>query len=122
MIESLHLLLALISAVAILVATCEGGIRAVRNSKWNNNSLRTLIAVVITLSLTTIFGIVLVISGKHPKEWLHLLYVALAIGLIPFADNAAIPLLSNRRKGLYRFAGGITCILVLTRLYVTGHH
>jgi len=122
MLKALHLGLGLFAALTIVLATIEGALRLVRATPWNKNSLRSLMAVVISLIATAIGGVALVISGEHPKEWLHLLYVALAIGLIPFADNAAIPLPNNRKKGLYRFAGGITCLLVLTRLYVTGHH
>ena len=121
MLETSHVIFAFSSLIAIVVATIEGGIRFVRSTPWNKNSLRTLVAVVMSLLLTAIIGVLLVISGERPKEWLHLLYVALALGLIPFADNAAIPLEGNRKKGLYRFAGGLTCLLVLTRLYVTGH-
>jgi len=120
--KDIHLWLGVIAALTIAVATVEGAIRAIRSSPWNNNSLRTLFAVVVSLVITAFAGIALVISGERPKEWLHLLYVALALGLIPFADNAAIPIPSNRKKGLYRLAGGLTCLLVLTRLYVTGHH
>lgn len=122
MLKALHIGLGLFAALTIVLATIEGAVRAVRSTAWNNNSLRSLAAVVISLLATALGGIALVVSGERPKEWLHLLYVALAIGLIPFADNAAIPLTSNRKKGLYRFAGGITCLLVLTRLYVTGRH
>ena len=122
MLRDLHIWFGVIAALTIVVATMEGAIRMVRSTPWNNSSLRTLVAVVITLLFTALAGIALVISGERPKEWLHLLYVALALGLIPLADNAAIPLTNNRKKGLYRLAGGVTCLLVLTRLYVTGHN
>ncbi len=121
MLVAIHSIFAVSSLIIIVIATIEGGNRFIRATPWNNSSLRTLVATVVALSVTALAGIALVISGKHPKEWLHLLYVALAIGLIPFSDNAAIPLTSNRKKGLYRLAGGLTCLLVLTRLYVTGH-
>lgn len=122
MLKDLHLLLAIATILAVLAATGEGAIRLARKTPAGDAAWRTLIAVLISAGLTALGGLALLISGEHPKEWLHLLYAALAIGLIPFADNASISMPSNRSRGLYRFAGGLVCLVILTRLFVTGQH
>lgn len=120
MLKDLHLWLAILTALTVLIATLEGAVRAVRGVPASEATFRTLVAVLISVFLTALAGVGLLITGHRPKEWLHLLYVALAFGLIPFADNASLSLRSNRTKGLYRFGGGLVCLLVLTRLFVTG--
>jgi len=122
MLKHLHVWFAIVAALTILAATVEGGMRALKKTPPNRATLVTLIAVIATAAITAIGGVALVISGEHPKEWLHLLYAALAIGLIPFADNASNALSNNKDKGLYRLAGGVVCLLVLTRLFVTGQN
>jgi hypothetical protein len=120
MLQGLHVSLAILTTLAVLLATLEGAVRAIRGRPAGPAMLRTLIAVLISVVVTAIAGVALLITGHHLKEWLHLLYAALAFGLIPFADNASLSLRTNRSKGLYRFGGGIVCLLVLTRLFVTG--
>lgn len=122
MLKQLHVWFAILAALTIVAATLEGAIRAIRKTPMGPATLRTLIAVIISASVTALGGVALLTSGEHPKEWLHLLYAALAIGLIPFADNASNALQNNRDKGLYRLAGGVVCLLVLTRLFVTGQN
>ena len=117
---NLHIALAILTTVSVLVATIEGAVRAIRKVPADETAFRTLMAVLISAALTIAAGIALIITGERPKEWLHLLYAALAFGLIPFADNASTSLRSNRMKGLYRFAGGLVCLLIITRLFVTG--
>lgn len=122
MLKGAHVLLAILTTVAIVAATLEGATRIIRNRPAGNAAWRTLIAVLISAGVTALAGIALLISGEHPKEWLHLLYAALAFGLIPFADNASISISNNRTRGLYRVVGGLVCLIVLTRLFVTGQN
>lgn len=122
MLTALHVLLAITTTLAVLVATIEGAVRAIRKRPTDATTLHTLIAVLVSAVATALAGVALLIAGEHPKEWLHLLYAALAFGLIPFADNASLSLRTNRGKGLYRFSGGVVCLLVLTRLFVTGQN
>ena len=122
MLKDLHVWLAILTTLTVLIATVEGAVRAIRQSPAGPAASRTGIAVLISVGFTAAAGVALLITGHHPKEWLHLLYAALAFGLIPFADNASISLETNRQKGLYRFAGGVVCLLVLTRLFVTGQN
>ena len=122
MLKDLHVWLAILTTLTVLAATVEGAVRAIRKNPAGDIAFRTLVAVLISVAVTILAGIALLISGERPKEWLHLLYAALAFGLIPFADNASRSLNSDRNRGLYRFAGGIVCLLVLTRLFVTGQN
>lgn len=122
MFKDLHIWLAILTIVVVLIATVEGAVRAIRGLPVGVAAIRTRWAVLISVVVTAVAGVALLISGERPKEWLHLLYVALAFGLIPFADDAATSLRTNRAKGLYRFGGGVVCLLVLTRLFVTGQN
>lgn len=122
MLTGLHIVLAIATTLAVLAATIEGIIRLINKRPAGDAAFRTLIAVMISAAITALAGVALLISGKHPKEWLHLLYAALAFGLIPFSDNASRSLRTDRSRGLYRFIGGLVCLLILTRLFVTGQN
>lgn len=122
MLKGLHIVLAILTTLSVLAATAEGAIRFVRKTSAGDAAWRTLVAVLISAGVTALAGVALLISGEHPKEWLHLLYAALAFGLIPFADNASISLQNNRTRGLYRFVGGLVCLVILSRLFVTGQN
>lgn len=122
MLKGLHVLLATFATVAIIAATVEGGARWIRNKPAGDAAWRTLLAVLISSGATILAGIALLITGEHPKEWLHLLYAALAFGLVPFADNASISIPNNRTRGIYRVVGGLVCLIVITRLFLTGQN
>ena len=122
MLKDLHIILAILTTAAVFISTLEGAYRAIRKSPAGDFTFRSLVAVLISAAVTALVGIALLISGEHPKEWLHLLYAALAFGLIPFADNASRSLPTDRGRGIYRLGGGIVCLLVLTRLFVTGQN
>jgi hypothetical protein len=122
MLKDLHIVLAILTILSVVGATVEGASRMITKKPAGNAAWRTLVAVLVSTGVTAIAGVVLLISGEHPKEWLHYLYAVLAFGLIPFADNASISISNNRRRGLYRVAGGLVCLIVLTRLFVTGQN
>lgn len=122
MLTGVHVALAIATSLAVLAATIEGAVRVISNRPAGDAAFRTLIAVMFSSAITALAGVALLISGKHPKEWLHLLYAALAFGLIPFSDNASRSVSSDRNRGWYRFVGGLVCILVLTRLLATGQN
>lgn len=122
MLKDLHVVLAIFTTVSVIAATVEGAIRMARKTPAGEAAWRTLLAVLISAGVTALAGVALIISGEHPKEWLHLLYAALAFGLIPFADNASISVPNDRTRGLYRFVGGLVCLVILSRLFVTGQN
>jgi len=118
--RDLHVLLAILTVIAALIATLEGAVRAVRGLPAGVAAGRTRTAVVMATAMTATAGVALLISGKHPGEWLHLIYAAFAFSLIPMADNAATSIKSNRGKAMARVGGGLTCLIVITRLFATG--
>lgn len=118
--RDLHVLLAIFTIATTILATLEGTVRWIRGHPAGRAAGRTRTAVVMSAAMTATAGIALVISGKHPHEWLHLIYAALAFSLIPLADNAASTLRSDRGKALVRVGGGFTCLIVLVRLFATG--
>ncbi len=122
MLKNLHIALAILTTFSVLSATIEGVVRVARKTPAGIGAWRTLVAVLASAGVTALAGVALLISGEHPKEWLHLLYAVLAFGLIPFADNASISLQNNRTRGLYRLLGGLVALIILTRLFVTGQN
>lgn len=118
--RDLHVPLAILSMLAVVVATLEGAVRAVRARPAGAAAERTRTAVVLAVAVTAAVGVALLVGGHHPKEWLHLIYAALAFSLVPVADNAATMLQSDRGRGLARLGGGLVCIVVITRLFITG--
>lgn len=118
--QDLHVPLAFLTMLAVVVATVEGAVRAVRARPAGVAAERTRTAVVLAVAMTTAVGVALLVGGHHPKEWLHLIYAALAFSLVPVADNAGTMLQSDRGKGLARLGGGVVCLVVVTRLFATG--
>jgi len=116
----LHVTFAIASTLAVVVATLEGAVRAVRARPAGVGAGRTRTTVVLVVAMTAAVGVALLVGGHHPKEWLHLIYAALAFSLVPVADNAGTMLRSERGKGLARLGGGLVCLVVVTRLFVTG--
>ncbi len=80
--------------------------------------LHVLLAIVTTGAViaATLEGASRIIRNKPAGD------AALAFALIPFADNPSISLPNNRTRGLYRVVGGLVCLIVLTRLFVTGQN
>jgi hypothetical protein len=118
--QDLHIPLAILTMLAVFVATLEGAVRAVRARPAGVAAERTRTAVVLAVAMTAAAGVALLVGGHHPKEWLHLIYATLAFSLVPVADNAGTMLQSDRGKGLARLGGGLVCLVVVTRLFATG--
>lgn len=118
--RDVHVLLAILTLLAAVWATSEGVIRFVRKLPSGRAAARSKTAVVIATAMTAAAGLALLLSGKHPGEWIHLIYAAFAFSLIPFADNATMTIQSNRGKALARVGGGLTCLIVIARLFATG--
>jgi hypothetical protein len=81
---------------------------------------RTRDAALLAVGTTAASGLALLVTGHRPTEWLHLVYTALAFGLVPVADNAGAMLRSDRSKALVRLGGGLVALVVITRLFQTG--
>jgi hypothetical protein len=64
-------------------------------------------------------GLALLLGGRRPKEWLHLVYALLALALIPLADSLTVQA-SPRRRALARLLGALVAVGVIVRLFATG--
>ena len=118
--RDLHVLLAIFTILVVVVATIEGAVRAIRKRPEDAATSQTRTMVLLSSAMTASAGIGLLVSHKHPGQWLHLIYAAFAFAIIPMADNSALTLKTNRGKGLARFGGGVVCLLVIARLFATG--
>jgi hypothetical protein len=118
--QDLHVLLGALAAIAVVAATVEGAVRAVRGRPAGAAAVRTRAAVLLAVAMTAAGGLALLAGGDRPGEWLHAVYAVLAFGLVPVADNAAAALRSDRGEGLVRLGGGLVALVVIGRLLATG--
>jgi hypothetical protein len=118
--RDVHVMLAVLTALMLVVATGEGAVRAVRARPAGAAAERTRAGVLLAAGVTAASGLALLVGGHRPGEWLHLIYAVLAFGVVPVADNAATGLRSDRGKALARLGGGLVSLVVLTRLFQTG--
>ncbi len=117
--HDLHVTLALASIVAMLLVAGEGTVRLVRARPPAKAASVGLGAVAILLGMTIAGGLALLAGGQRPKEFLHLVYALLALGLVPLADSLAARA-SPRRRALARLVGGLVAAGVIARLFATG--
>ena len=64
-------------------------------------------------------GLALLLGGRRPAEWLHLIYALLALGLIPLAESLTTQA-SPRRQALARLLGALVAAVLILRLFATG--
>ena len=79
----LHVTLALASIVAMLLVAGEGAVRLVRAQPPAKAASAGWSAVAVLLGMTAAGGLALLAGGQRPKEFLHLVYALLALGLVP---------------------------------------
>jgi hypothetical protein len=116
--QDLHVPLAFLTMLAVVVATLEGAVRAVRARPAGVAAERTRTAVVLAVAMTAAVGVALLVGGHHPKEWLHLIYAALAFSLVPVADNAGTILQSvSKYVRCQVFPGFVTLTPIDSRGY-----
>lgn len=117
--HDLHVLLALASLVAVGLVAIEGAVRLVRARPPARAASLGLSAVAILLGMTAAGGLALLVGGQRPKEFLHLVYALLALGLVPLADALAAQA-SPRRRAAARLLGALIAAGVIARLFATG--
>jgi hypothetical protein len=118
--QDVHRLFAFVAAVTVTAAMLEGALRVARGNPPGRACDRTRAALLLMVGLTASSGLALLVTGKRPEEWLHVVYALLAFGLVPIADNATSAFGTDRGKGLVRFGGGLVSLVVLARLFQTG--
>lgn len=116
--EPLHRLL----GYAVVVAVAAGiawAIATLRNPALGGRSFsRFQVGVVVLIVASAIAGAGTQISGGAPKEDLHLVYGAIAIGALPLA-RSFVPA-PNPRAGLATLAAFVAEGFAVYRLFVTG--
>lgn len=117
--QDLHVTLALASIAAMLVVAGEGAVRLVRARPPARLASAGLGAVAVLLGMTAAGGLALLAGGNRPREFLHLLYALLALGLVPLADSL-VTRAGPRRRALARLVGALVAVGVIARLFATG--
>lgn len=115
----LHLALAYLSVVAMALVTLEGGIRAVRARAPGKWAARGVNAMLLLIGVTAAAGLALLVQGRQPHQWLHLMYAFLAFGTVVTADTIASRW-SIRSRALTTCASGLLGSVILLRLFATG--
>lgn len=117
--HDLHVTLAIASLAAILVVAGEGAVRLVSARPPAKAASVGLGAVAILLGMTAAGGLALLAGGHRPKEFLHLVYALVALGLVPLADSLVTEA-GPRRRALARLLGALVAVGVIARLFATG--
>jgi hypothetical protein len=120
---TLHRVLALLSAAAVLLAAGEAAERAWRRRPAGALAPRLLGVALVLIASTGAGGLALWLQGPGPREPLHLLYGVLAFVMMPLADALALrggPQAQPRARGLARAAGALVTLVLIARLLATG--
>ncbi|HEX5826423.1 MAG TPA: hypothetical protein VFY23_02800 [Candidatus Limnocylindrales bacterium] len=117
-----HVLLAVATAVVagLLVVLglldATGMLTGARSKRWVDRAILALLALA---AATAILGPLIVILVGPPRDWLHLLYAAVAIGAAPVARLEAARR-NSTRAGAWVALGGLVTLGALLRLWGTG--
>jgi hypothetical protein len=117
--QSLHNLLAWLSLVGMGGVAVEAAIRTVRvrpSWGWLSRVPEVMLLLVVA---TAAAGLALLAAGQRPREYLHFIYAALALGAVPIADGLASRW-SLRRTAVARLVGALIGLGVILRLFNTG--
>jgi hypothetical protein len=117
--HDLHVILALASLTVMALVAGEGAVRLVVARPPGRLAAVGSGTVTILLGMTSAGGLALLLGGRRPSEWLHLVYALLALVLIPFADSL-MSQASPRRRALARLLGALVALVVTARLFATG--
>jgi hypothetical protein len=117
-VEAIHMALAYV-ATATVVVGIGGSLASMRVASvrmaWFG---RFQLLVVALLATTAIAGLTEFASGAEPREGLHFLYAAIAIGVIPLA-RSFVPA-ADRRANVAAAAAFVVLAFVIYRLFATG--
>ena len=117
--HDLHVALALASLAVMALVASEGAVRLVSARPPGRLAAAGSGAVTILLGMAAAGGLALLLGGRRPSEWLHLVYALLAFALVPLADALTVQA-SPRRRALARLLGGLVAVGVIARLFATG--
>jgi hypothetical protein len=116
--DSIHRILGYVAIVAVAVGIGWALVATRRGALGGRRFERFQALVVALVVLASFAGLGVLISGKQPKEGLHLVYAAIAMALLPLA-RSFIPA-TDRRAAIASLAAFMVLGFVLYRLFATG--
>jgi len=117
--HDLHVLLTIVTVATLLFVTGEAVVRLARGRPPGRPAARSLTVVLLLVGMTAAGGLAMLVAGKRPAEWWHLMYAGFAFVMIPLADAIAVRA-SDRWKAVARLLGALIALEVIVRLVQTG--
>ena len=119
MLNALHLVLAYAAVVGVVVGIAWAAVLVITQRPGSPAFERFQAAVVAVVIVGAASGLVRLASGARPADGLHLLYAAIAIGLIPLA-RSFMGRASGRGPAVFLLVAFVVLGAVLFRLFTTG--
>lgn len=117
--HDLHLSLATATVVAVVVAAIEAAGRGLTGRPPGRFSAAMSAIVVVVVGMTAGGGLAMLARGQRPSEFLHFVYAALALGLIPVGDSLTARA-KPRGRAWARLLSALVVLGVIARLFATG--
>lgn len=114
----IHRILGYAAVVAVAVGIVWSVVATRNPALGGRRFIRFQAMAVVLFVVASVAGLSLLISGARPKEGLHLVYAAIAVGLLPLA-RSFVPA-TDRRAGIAALAAFVVLGFVLYRLFATG--
>jgi hypothetical protein len=118
-VAQLHQLLAIASALLVLLVGLEAAWRAVHRSLPGLHVAQLEGLLTIVLVVAAAGGLGLLVGGARPRELLHFVYGVIAIGAIPIADSLTRQA-DPRPRAIATLIGALVSLVVILRLFGTG--
>jgi hypothetical protein len=116
--ELIHRILGYLAILVVAIGIAWSFV-AMRNPASGGRRFDRFQALVVALFLVAaVAGVGLLITGGQPRESLHLVYAAIAIGVVPLA-RSFVPA-TDRRAGIAALAVFVVLGFVVYRLFATG--
>lgn len=117
--DTVHLLLAWATVAAVVGGIGWSGYLGVTRHDAGSTFERFQAGVVALLVVAAASGLLMLMTGARPADILHLLYAALAVGLIPLA-RSFLGALRGRRAGVLMIVAFAVLGAIVYRLFATG--
>jgi hypothetical protein len=117
--DVIHRGIAYLAVVGVIAGLIWAALLAATRRPGERTFIRFEAVIVVVLVLGAISGLAMLLTGETPRDDLHFLYAALAIGLVPLA-RSFFSSASARSAGLIWVATFLVLGGVLYRLFATG--
>lgn len=115
----LHRWLAILSAALVALVAIESAWSLRNRSAASPAGSRFQAVMLLALGVTIAGGLGLLVGGARPRELLHFVYAALAVGALPVAASIARGS-SPRRRRMATLVAALVAIAAVLRLFATG--